>query len=196
MRPEFKDRAAEALWTRYFADVHRALRFVDEADARELRQDLEAHLADSFAQRDAAQPELPRLEQAISRLGRPAEYLRPLIADGLLDRGTQSFRPASLIQGLYYSVRLGSKRAMIALGFALGYALIAIFLLMAVLKPFWASNVGLFLAPGGGIEFGIMSDTAGARELLGWWTIPVAILLGAVLYGVLTRQLRAVLRRR
>lgn len=195
MTPQFQDRAAESLWTSYFAAVDRALRFADRDDARELRSELEAHLTDSFNATDAARSTVARLEEAIARLGHPTDYLRPFLADGLLDRGTRRFRPVSLMRGLYHTLWLGSGRAAVALAFALGYLLLAVFLVMALLKPIWSRNVGLFRSTDGNISFGILSSADGAQELLGWWIMPIALGVCAILYWALNRALRAVRRR-
>lgn len=195
MMPAFRDEAAARRWTGYFAEVDRLLARVGD-EAGELRADLEAHLADSFAAGDPTAPETDGLENAIRRLGRPADYLRPLIADELLNRGTRSYNPVPLARGLYHSVGLGSARAIGAIAFGLGYVLLAAFTAMALLKPLWGDHVGLFRQPDGSVSFGIVAETTGARELLGYWIIPIAILVAALLYVLLTRALRTFRARR
>lgn len=190
MMPTFDDPAAARRWDDYFSEVDRLLALAGD-DLAGMRDDLEAHLADSFAAGDPKQPELARLEGAIRRLGRPADYLRPLIADGLLEQGTRTYRAAPIARGLYHSLRAGSGRALVAAGFGLGYVLLAAFTAMALLKPFWGDHIGLFRQPDGTVNFGIVADTAGARELLGLWVVPIALALAALLYIMLTRALRA-----
>lgn len=190
MMPAFQDERAVRRWNSYFAEVDQLLTRVGE-DAGELRADLEAHLADSFAVGNPAASESERLESAVQRLGRPADYLRPMIADELLDRGTRSYNPVPLARGLYHSVGAGSGRALVAMGFGLGYFLLAAFAAMALLKPAWGDHVGLFRQPDGSVSFGIVAQTTGARELLGYWIMPIALVVAALLYVVLTRALRA-----
>lgn len=191
MMPAFQDDAATRQWTRYFAEVDRLLARVGD-DGSGLREELETHLADSYASGDPHEPEAVRLHKAIDRLGRPGDYLRPLLADELIDRGTRSYHPAPIARGLYHSLRAGSSRAIIAASFGLGYLLLAAFTAMALLKPLWGDHVGLFRQPDGTVNFGIVAETAGARELLGWWIIPIAVLMAMILYVILTRSLRAV----
>lgn len=190
MTPTFHDPAAARAWRDYFMEVDRLLAELDGADRDELRADLEAHLADGFA--DGEGGEAHRLARAMGRLGRPAEYLRPLIAEHLLEQGARSYRPAPIARGLYHSLKLGSTRAVVAGGFALGYAMLAAFAAMALLKPVWGDHVGLFRRRDGTLSFGVVADVAGADELLGLWIIPVALLLTASLYVLLTRALRRV----
>ena len=190
MMPTFQDEAAGREWTRYFAEVERLLADVGD-DGAGLRQELETHLTDSYASGDPHVPEAARLRAAIVRLGRPGDYLRPLLADELIDRGTRSYHPAPIARGLYHSFRAGSSRAIIASSFGIGYLLLALFTAMALLKPVWGDHVGLFRHPNGTVSFGIVAATAGARELLGWWVIPIAVLVAAIVYVVLTKALRA-----
>ena len=188
MIPTFNDPAAARAWRGYFAEVDRLLAPVGAADRAELRADLETHLIDGFAQEDGG--EADRLASAMRRLGRPADYLRPVIAEHLLERGTRSYAPAPIARGLYHTLKLGSARAAVAAGFVLGYAMLAIFAAMALLKPVWGDHVGLFREPDGRVSFGIVANRAGVSELLGLWIIPLALLLTTLLHVLLTRALR------
>lgn len=193
MTPPLTDPAARRHWDVYFAEVDRLLARVDAA---ELRADLEAHVADSL---DAAAPtgsEAERLDEALTRLGRPIDYLRPLLADELIERGTRSYSPVTIARGLTNALLAGSRRAALALAFGLGYVLLAMFAAMAVLKPLWGQHVGLFRRDDGTISAGIVATPTDARELLGWWAIPIALVLAALLYVVLTKGLRALRPRR
>lgn len=191
MKPTFHEGAATRQWDTYFNEVDRLLGHIGE-DGFGLRDELETHLVDSFAAGDSQQSESARLQTAMNRLGAPADYLRPLLADELLDRGTRTYQPVPIAIGLYHSVRSGSSRAVTGAAFALGYLLLTAFAAMALLKPLWGNHVGLFRQSDGAVSFGIVADTAGARELLGFWIIPIALAMTALLYIVLTRALRAV----
>lgn len=194
MTPAFTDPAVRLRWNAYFAKVGHLLARAG-ADAAELRGELEAHVADSMAA-GSGDSELGRLDLALSRLGEPADYLRPLIADQLIERGTRSYSPSMIARGLSHSVLAGSRRTAIALGFGLGYLLLAIFACMAILKPLWGEHVGLFRNADGTVSAGIVARSAGSQELLGWWSIPIALLLTGVLYIALTKGLRVLRHRR
>ena len=194
MIPPLADPAARHRWDAYFSEVDDLLSRAG-ADAAELRDDLEVHAADSMAVLSVGS-ELERLDAALSRLGRPIDYLRPLLADELIERGTRTYSPVTIARGISYAVMAGSGRAVIALGFGLGYLFLAIFTAMAVLKPLWGDHVGVFRNVDGTISAGIVAQSDGARELLGWWSIPIALLLAALLYVVLTKGLRALRHRR
>lgn len=189
MTPAFADPLARRRWDAYFAEVDRLLRYTD-VSAAELRNDLAAHVVDSMAAAPVGS-ERERLETALSRLGRPVDYLRPMIADELIERGTRSYAPFPIARGLLHALLAGSRRTAIGLAFGLGYLLLAIFAAAAVLKPIWGEHVGLFRNPDGAISAGIVATAPGERELLGWWSIPIALALAALLYIALTKGLRA-----
>lgn len=194
MIPAFIDPAARRRWDAYFSEIDRLLARAD-ADVAELRADLEAHVVASMAAASGGS-EGERLDAALSRLGRPLDYLRPLIADELIERGTLTYSPITIARGLSYAVMAGSRRAVIGLAFGLGYLLLAIFAAMALLKPLWGEHVGVFRYADGTISAGIVAQSSGARELLGWWSIPIALLLAALLYVALTKGLRTFRQRR
>lgn len=188
-RPELSDPQAARMWDDYVARIDCMLRQAGDA-AGELGEDLRSHLADSYAAEGDAGAEAQRLARAIAKLGEPETYLRPLVAEALLRAGTRSYNPFSLARGLYHSLWAGSRFALSAALFSLGYLLLAILALMVLLRPLWASHVGLFRSAEGQISFGILSETAGAQDLLGPWTEPVTLLAVAVLYLLLTTLLR------
>ncbi len=132
----------------------------------------------------------------MAKLGEPEEYLLPVLADSVLERATRTYNPLALLRGLHLSLRAGSRRAVIAFGFALGYLLLAIFVAMAITKPFWGDHVGLFRGDDGFYTFGILASPQPSRELLGLWIIPIAGAIAILLYAGLTRALRAVRRAR
>lgn len=187
---KFDEPAARRRWDAYFAEVERLLAQAGPAAAG-LRGELEAHVAESMRVGSEGD-EAARLEGALARLGRPAEYLEPLIAEALIAEGTRS--SALVARELGRAALTGARRGGTALAFGLGYLLLAIFAAMAVLKPFRSDGVGLFRLPDGAYAAGIVAPSPGAQELLGWWTVPLALAVALLLYAALTRGLRAVRR--
>jgi len=191
--PHFADRAAERRWRRYFARVDRLAGLAGPA-ASDIRRELESHLAESLAL-TVGDNELARLEIAISKLGDPDDYLRPLVADGLIERATAQLDPIGVAHGLYHAIRLGSTRMAIGLIFALGYLVLIVFLAIALLRPLWGGHVGLYRWPNGVIQFGFLKSTSGATDLLGQFTIPAVLAVFGLIYLLLTRWLGHVWRR-
>ena len=185
--PAFTQAEARALWTGYVSEIDRMVAMIGP-DAAELANDLRMHLADSYASEHAGS-EAERLQRAIQRLGRPEDFLRPLLADGLIELGTARYSAPLISRGLYHAIRSGSGRAGRAGLFAMGYLLLVIFAAMTVLKPFFGDHVGLIRGANGSLIFGMVS-TGGGEDLLGLWSVPLTLALCALLYILLTRLLR------
>ena len=185
--PAFTQAEARALWTGYVSEIDRMVALIGP-EAAELADDLRMHLADSYASENTGS-EAERLQRAIQRLGRPEDFLRPLLADGLIERGTARYSAPLISRGLYHAIRSGSGRAGRAGLFALGYLLLVIFAAMTVLKPFFGDHVGLIRGANGSLTFGMVS-TDGGEDLLGLWSVPLTLALCAMFYVLLTRLLR------
>jgi hypothetical protein len=184
---------ALGLWNDYLDDASRVARRLPEAERRELVLELKSHLAESFAVAGELSDanEAARVRAAIARLGSPRDFLRPILADHLLEQGASTFHPRLLAEGLYHNVFGGLKAGIISVAFAVGYVLIIVFAAMALLKAFLPSHVGYFVYPNGTRTFGILAVTTGAREALGYWVVPLALAAATVLYVLLTLGLRA-----
>jgi hypothetical protein len=65
-----------------------------------------------------------------------------------------------------------------------GHMLVFFSYLLAILKPFYPDNVGLFTSPGGWPFIGFV-DAGGFEEHLGWWFVPAAIIFGTALLWLL-----------
>jgi hypothetical protein len=185
---------ADALrvWDNYLAEASRVARRLPESERRELMLELRSHLAESFAVvGDLRDPdEVARVNAAIARLGRPRDFLRPMLADHLLEQGAGNFHPRLLAEGLYHNVFGGLKAGILSVAFGLAYVLIFAFAAMAVLKAFLPNHVGYFVYPDRTSSLGILADTTGAREALGYWVVPLALAAATILYVLLTLGLR------
>lgn len=172
----------------YLMALGRLVRPLGEEGAA-LQEAIAAHLAEAAAMGEPT-------PQTIARLGTPAELVQPLLADRWLEQASRDARPGSVARGLWHAVLAGGRRALLATAWGLGYLLLAVFTAMALLRPVLPRHVGLFRSVDGALSFGILSDTAGAVDLLGAWTLPVALALAGLAYLLLTRGLRLLRRRR
>ena len=161
----------------YLAQVHRHLHGLSEAEARETLAELRAHVLD----RMDGQASPSAVEAAIGALGNPREVARLNVTE----------RVASAVEGdrsVFSVLRATGRLAGLSLhGFVVflvslsGYALAAALVATAIMKPFAPSRAGLWMLPADDFSFslGIVDHAPQARELLGWWIIPIGLLAGA-----------------
>jgi hypothetical protein len=183
----FTQPEAQAIWDRFFGRIKAICRKLPDDAQRELILELEDHLYESFR----AQPgesEVEKLAIAIENMGDPDEFVRPLVADHQLAAAGRTLDPRSVFLGLLYNTSRGAKAVGASFLYGLGYLLSLGFLLVALGKPFSPDRIGLFVRSGGGLVMGILDQPpAGSTELLGYWIIPVGIVLSVVIYWTLTR---------
>lgn len=192
MTQHFDDPATCQMWDCYFAELDQLIVPLGE-DGRELRDDLEQHLLEGLGLAAGRASTPVQLRDALAKLGRPIEILRPALAESYLSQGAQNFNPVTISKGLFHTLLAGGGRMLAGFAFAIGYLFIAIFVAIALAKPFWDEHVGVFRYADGTMAAGFVARGAAGEELLGWWFIPVALILAALIYFLLTKGLRRLL---
>jgi hypothetical protein len=190
-----RDERALALWQAYMDAAASVLDVLPVAEREDLLMELTSHLAVSAATGPAESSEADRMQAAMKRLGTPREYLRPLIADSLLERGVAGYQPLLLARGLYQNLFGGVKALVLSGAFTLGYVVLLSLAVIALFKPVFPRHIGYFIYPDGARAFGIIANADGARDPLGYWIIPIALAGVAVLFVTLTNALRVVRRK-
>lgn len=186
----FSDKVAAKIWNQYFSRINRFSKTLNKDQQEELQLEIQDHLYESFKQ-ETGESEPVKLLNAIDKIGDPEEYIKPLVADMLLSSASRTLNPKTIIKGLYYNIFEGIKHLFVSLFFVIGYLIAITFGSMAILKLFFPKNVGFFIYKSGGHAFGIIGDPINVRtEILGYWIIPIGIVLSLLLYFLLTRSLR------
>jgi hypothetical protein len=186
----FSDKVTGRIWNQYFRRVNRFSKSLDKDQLKELQLEIQDHLYESFKQ-ETGESEAVRLLNAIDKIGDPEEYIKPMVTDMLLSSASRTLNPKTIIKGLYYNLFEGIRHLFVSLFFVLGYLIAITFGSMAILKLFFPKNVGFFVYKSGGHAFGIIGDPINVRtEILGYWIIPIGIVLSLLLYFLLTRSLR------
>ena len=82
----------------------------------------------------------------------------------------------------------------------IGYALGGGFVALAILKPIFPANTGFFVGPGQ-FSFSFLPDSILAsfhpplHEVLGWWLVPVCLVLGSLSLALTTKLLQFLMGR-
>jgi uncharacterized membrane protein len=186
----FKDKITLKIWDNYFNRIDKMIRSLDRTQKEETKLEIQDHLLESF-QNEKEDKEAVKLLNAIEKMGEPEEYLKPMVADKLLTKASNTMSPLIILKGLYYYLYGGIKRFIVSLSFIMGYILALCFLVIAILKFFIPNSTGLFLYPDGDLKFGLDINAAAAKEILGYWIVPIGIGLSSLTYFILTRFLRS-----
>jgi hypothetical protein len=190
----FKDTNSVKIWQNYFKRVDKIIAVLGTASGNETRLELQNHLYESFLEQQG-KDEMARLMTAIENLGDPEDFLKIIVSEKLLQKGTRTLSPLLLFKGLLYNISGSLKSLLRTSLFMAMYLLIFIFGLMSLTKFIIPQNVGLFLWPDGSWNFGIISYTLGAREILGFWIVPISIIIVFILYYMTTQLLKLTLKK-
>jgi hypothetical protein len=157
----------------YLARVQAALRGLPEREVEDILRELRGHIAE-IAGREG-------LEAALRSLGDPVDLAGNYRADSQLVRAECSSSPLVILQGLRHASR--SRLGRFAATALYAFAYINVFALWAAAldKFFSPSKTGLWYTPGNLWSLTLVpagERPAGARELLGWWLVPIAVLFG------------------
>ncbi|HEY4327328.1 MAG TPA: hypothetical protein VGN20_25295 [Mucilaginibacter sp.] len=182
----YKNPTAQKIYDSYFKRVSRCVSILSPNDQLELQMELNSHIYE--ATNDVApDKEVEALIEALEKLGAPEEMLQPAIADKKIKQASRSFNPKHVLQAMYLNVSSGLGY----LTLAFVYLLIVAFGMLVILKLLFADNTGLFLKDGRFKVFGFTPTVpAGSSEVLGYWFIPLVIIIMLVAYFLNTSLLR------
>ena len=180
----------------YLGQVRGRLRGrLPEAEVSEIVEELRSHVRDSAG----SGGELGESDVAavLERLGSPEELARQYVTESLLVQAGRSRSPWLLLRSLFRWATVSIVGFLAFLGVLTGYVLAAGFLCAALVKPFAPARVGLWR---GGDELSLHLGFVSARpsqgeELLGWWIVPLGLLLGAAAFWLTRRLARWAIRR-
>jgi hypothetical protein len=115
------------------------------------------------------------------------------VTDNLLARAEVSRSPLRILESLFRWASLSVAGFFVLLGSILGYFVGGAFMWCAVLKLIHPQSAGLWVARDstGDFQFflrmGFGTPPVGARDVLGWWVMPIGLLAGCGLVILTTR---------
>ena len=169
----------------YLARLRSHLRGLDPESVRDIVEELRSHILE----RAAASGGLtgPEVEAALAGLGNPDELARDYVTDAMLARAEASRSPIRVLESLFRWASLSLAGFLVLLGSVIGYFMGGVFLLLAVLKPFHPQTAGLWVwrDRAGDLvtsfRLGFVGTPEDAREILGWWIVPLGLIAGCAL---------------
>jgi hypothetical protein len=183
--PHGNNDAGKAHLETYLTQVQRYLGGLPDAEAREVIAELRSHVLDKV---DGA-PTPQRVEAAIAELGSPREVARLNVTERVVAHLETNRSPLSVLWGVTRLAGLSVYGFFAFLVSFTGYGVALSFLVMAGVKPFLPHHAGLWWTPdpkfGHSMALGVVFPSPGGQELLGWWSIPIGIVM-AILLGWLT----------
>jgi hypothetical protein len=176
----------------YIARLRKCLRGIDEQELREILEELRGHILDKSAV-SGEKPVAVAVDRTLTSLGTPEQLAGEYLTDNLLARAEASRSPLRILQILFRWASLSVVGFFVFLGSVVGYFLGAALILCALLKPVHPQTAGLWRIPAGAegsafsLRLGFGSAPPGATDVLGWWIIPIGLVVGCALVMLTTR---------
>jgi uncharacterized membrane protein len=174
----------------YLMQLRRSLGELPPEEVAEILQEIRGHILE----RAEASGELTeaRLVEILKALGRPEEIAPLYQAESVVAKARTSFSPTLVLRGVLRWAMLSFWGfAVFLLGLA-GYGIALAWLIGAIGKILAPHKFGAWVSPDT-LSIGTNNNPA-AREILGWWLVPVGLALGGVFTVATTRLLRWLLR--
>jgi hypothetical protein len=186
----FEKKETLEAWDLYSQKLANILKKVKSGYKNDIITEIQSHILDGFSELKLKN-ETERLNKAIENLGDPSDFLTPLIAEKYLTDASANYRPMFIAKGLFYYLKSGFRQFLKGMIYVTGYIFIIGLALVAILKIFIPSKTGFFVSKTGTINIGLVSDISNVdRELLGYWFIPLALIMSIILYYTLAKLLR------
>jgi uncharacterized membrane protein len=189
--------AGEARVRGYLFVLGRALRsFLPREVAADALREIESHIRERVEQVEAMPNEQDALERVLAELGPPLRVAQAYSAEITVDEALTTGRLTAIGRALWQLATTSVNGFFGALGLFAGYTAGVAFLLLAVLKPLFPANVGLFVKDGVPVSFGaIFPVPAGSEVRGGLWIVVPCALIGLGILVAMQRASRAFLAR-
>ena len=171
----------------YLTNLRGKLRGLNGDDVRDIVEELRSHILDKASA--GGEVTIAGVDAALAALGRPEELASQYATDALLARAEVSRSPLRVLDSLFRWASLSVVGFLALLGSIVGYFLGFAFMLCAVLKPFHPHTAGLWILPDGtaSLRMGFGNALLVGRDVLGWWVLPVGLVVGCGLVTLTTR---------
>jgi hypothetical protein len=174
----------------YLGEVRGTLRGLDPAEVEEILAELRSHVLDRVGGETGLTEQA--VQAALDGLGAPRALGAGYLGQRMAARMEQSRSPWRVLGAVYRLASFSVGAFALFLVSLIGYALGAGLIVVALAKPFMPHRVGMWVwGKGEDITFSIGATDKPMppqAEVLGWWIIPIGLVLGA-LFLVLTWRL-------
>lgn len=173
----------------YLARLRQRLRGLTPTEADEIVAELRAHIEEKIA---GMRTPSESVKSILAALGTPEALAREYMTSELLARAQVSRSPMRVLQGVFHLASLSFLGFVVFFATVVGYYLGGVFLFAALAKLINPQTAGLWVVPNGSdieysLRLGFVGPPGAGREVLGWWIVPLGLLLGCALLVLTTR---------
>lgn len=185
---KFENKDAQRIYENYLKQIKSTTKKLSKEDQQDVLLELNSHIYESLIQNNYQENEVNTLLNVLDKIGIPNEVLKNLVAEKKLEQATKTFNPIHIMQALILNISNG----IIFIIFAFLYFPLFCLIIITILKLFYPSNIGFFYKEGEIFQYGgfVTNDNIMQYEVLGYWFIPVTLLICVVFYLLITLLLK------
>ena len=178
----------------YLARLRAALTSMTVSEREDIVEEIRMHIRERIGDAQTS------LDAVLAGLG-PANELAQQYRTGLLvQRASTSISPILILRATLRWATTCVEGCCVFMIAIFGYAMGVGFLLLALMKPLFPANTGLWVGPN---EFNfsfrmgatMTNPAAPVHEVLGWWLIPVCLVIGSLSIVCTTKLLQYLMGR-
>jgi uncharacterized membrane protein len=171
----------------YLTQLQSALTGMTIAERTDIVEEIRVHV------RERAETSALSVTEALNRLGPAEDLARDYCCGALVRKASTGFSPWLILRAAYAWAKTGSHGFLVFLAAIVGYALGGGLVLLALLKPLFPAETGLWVGPGV-FELGFRpGNIPAAQEFLGIWLVPVCLIAGGLLLALTTLVMRSLM---
>lgn len=178
----------------YLAQLRTALTGVTLSEREDIVEEIRMHIRERLADPQAG------LDAVLAGLG-PADELAQQYRTGMLvQRARTSRSPFVILRAALRWATMGIEGFVVFVVALVGYFTGGAWILLALIKPFLPQYTGLWVGPnqfGFSVRFGatMTNPASPVHEVLGWWLIPICLVLGSLSLVLTTKLLQYLMGR-
>jgi len=181
----FKSDSAQRIYNDYLHRVKSTTSILSASDQTDLLLEINSHIYEALQSVSMAN-EVESLLTITEKLGRPEEFLVPMVATRKIVEAQRTFNPRHVLQALRLNISNGIFYAIMSVG----YLFLSVFVLLIITKIFAPQRTGLFMIDGKYKAFGFVSNPDEMKEVLGYWFIPLTLVVALFFYVAITMLFR------
>ena len=178
----------------YLTRLRKSLSGMTITEREDIVEEIRMHIRERLGDSPAS------LGSVLAGLG-PADELAQQYRTGLLvQRAQKSRSPLLILRATLRWATMGVEGFLVFCIALVGYATGIAFLLLALMKPFFPANTGFWVGPNqASFSFRMgatmTNPSPPVHEVLGWWLIPLCLVVGSLSLALTTKLLQFLMRR-
>jgi len=153
-------------------------RFLPRDVVTDAVREVESHIRERVGQVDPVPDARAELERVLGELGPPLRVAQAYASELTVDEALTTGRFVAVARALWHFATTTTAGFFGLLGLFVGYTAGIAFLVVALMKPIFPDNVGLFVRDGVPLQFGMGLPGPGVAIVGGYWVIPMSLAIG------------------